>query len=75
MPVSSYSHAPWRKVILIPFWALQLGFELFMIILLLLPVNCLSRKVDEDRNIYGADTYALSNAEHMYPIFSNPPLG
>jgi hypothetical protein len=68
MSASSHSHAPWRKAILIPFWVLQLGFELFMIVLLVLSVNCLSRKVDEGGNIYGADTHALSNAEHMYAI-------
>jgi hypothetical protein len=50
---------------------LQLGFELFMIIILVLSVNCLSQKVDEDGNIYGADTHALRYAEHMYAFFSN----
>jgi hypothetical protein len=30
----AHSHAPWRKSILIPFWTLQLLFELLMIGLL-----------------------------------------
>jgi hypothetical protein len=75
MSASSYTHAPWHKAIPIPFWVLQLGFELFMIILLVLSVNCLSQKVDEDGNIYGADTHALRYAEHMYAFFSNLPPG
>ncbi len=42
-----------------------------MIVLFVLSVNSLSCKVDGDVNIYGADTHALSNAEHMYAFFSN----
>lgn len=31
---SAHSHAPWRKSILIPFWTLQLLFEILLIGLL-----------------------------------------
>lgn len=75
MSASIHFHAPWSKAILIPFWVLQLGFELFMIVLLVLSVSRPSHKVDEDGNNYGANTHVLSNAEHMYAIFSNPPAG
>jgi hypothetical protein len=70
MSASSHSHAPWRKAILIPFWVLQLGLEIYMMVVLALSVNSLYHNVNEDGDIYGADTYVRSNAEHVYAIFS-----
>lgn len=80
MTSSYHSHAPWRKAILIPFWTLQLGFELLMIGLLALSVGYLSNYVndssysevvDDDGNIYDVDTHALNNAEHKYETSLN----
>jgi hypothetical protein len=55
---SHHSHAPWRKSILIPFWTLQLGFELLMIGLLAVAIGVLvywqhnDEEVDSDSPIY-----------------------
>jgi hypothetical protein len=87
MTASYHSHAPWRKAILIPFWTLQLGFELLMIGLLALSVGYLSNYVDDssysevvddDGTIYDVDTHALNIAEHRYETslyFSSRDIG
>ena len=70
-----HSHAPWRKAICIPFWTLQLGFELLMIAVIALAAGYLStyvdssgydEVVDDNGQIYEVDNHALNVAEHRY---------
>ncbi len=76
MTASYHAHAPWRKAILIPFWTLQLGFEILMIGLVAIAAGYLSHYVDEssysvvDDNgtLYEVDNHTLNIAEHRYEI-------
>ncbi|KAN0110570.1 hypothetical protein V8E51_006957 [Hyaloscypha variabilis] len=79
MTASYHSHAPWRKAILIPFWTLQLGFELLMIAVVALAAGYLStyvdgsdydQVVDDNGEIYDVDNNTLNVAEHrIVPIW------
>jgi hypothetical protein len=77
MTASYHSHPPWRKSILIPFWTLQLGFELLLIGVVAVAAGYLSRYVDdssysevvnENGTIYQVDNHALNVIEHRYGI-------
>jgi hypothetical protein len=75
MTASYHSHAPWRKAILIPFWTLQLGFELLLIGVVAVAAGYLSHYeddssyvVDENGTIYQVDNHALNITEHRYGI-------
>lgn len=75
MTASYHSHAPWRKAILIPFWTLQLGFELLIIGLIALAAGFLNRYFDDtsyiedgEGDILEVDYADLDNTEHMYEV-------
>lgn len=83
MVASYHSHAPWRKAILIPFWTLQLGFEILMIGLVAVAAGYLSHYgdessysvVDENGTVYEVDDHALNLAEHRYEVPSKQASG
>ena len=59
MSTSHHKHAPWRKSVLIPFWTIQLLFELLMIAALALAVDVVTYydEYDDIKNRKGFNTY------------------
>jgi hypothetical protein len=70
---SQHKHAPWRKAVLIPFWCIQLFFELLDIIVLGLAVGVVNEwhnEYDDDNGVIVTDT--VDTAYKMY--VSHPPF-
>jgi hypothetical protein len=75
MPGSYHSHAPWRKAVLIPFWILQICFEVVMIGVIAVAAGYLSRYesspsdiIEVDGSYYEVDDQALNVTEHRYGV-------
>jgi hypothetical protein len=70
------AHAPWRKAVLIPFWAIQMFFMLIMIILLGLATGVLVKyQNDGDSEFDGVSDDAVNKVTKMYNSLLTSPVG
>jgi hypothetical protein len=62
---NTHKHAPWRKSVLVPFWALQLLLELLLIGVLGLAEGVLVNYDDFNNNDEIIDENTINHATHM----------